>query len=226
MDLRSQGLLLHSFPYLESHRILKIFTPDQGLITLMARFAASKKSRLSALSTPFLLGEWVYTQDKREIHTLKDGTPLDDFAQLKDDYERLAAAGQIAQDLLKTQMPGKEAPLLFNLAVSYFRRFSQAPTPAMLAASFRLKLLVLEGLIHPAPSCAQCDEPATELFAGEGFCRPHAPPGSLSLTQQESRAFHTLAASRSFSDLMAVENSPSLAKKIGSLFTERTFAGF
>lgn len=222
MDLRSQGLLLHSLPYLESHRILKIFTPDQGLITLMARFAASKKSRMSALSTPFLLGEWVYAQDKREIHLLKDGTIYEDFAQLKDDYESLLAAGQIAQDLLKTQMPGKEAPLLFNLAASFFRRLPQAPNPAMLAASFRLKLLALEGLIHPAPHCSQCEEPATELFGGESFCRSHAPSGSLSLTLQEERAFQTLIASRSFSDLMALENNPSLAKKIGSLFTERT----
>ena len=106
---RSPGLLLQSIPYLGSHRILKVLTPEHGLISLLAKFAASRKRSWSALTTPFLLAEWVYVRGRTDLFLLKDGSLVDPFLSLKDSYGRLSTAGQMAQDLLKTQMPEKRA---------------------------------------------------------------------------------------------------------------------
>ncbi|MDE3046525.1 MAG: DNA repair protein RecO [Verrucomicrobiota bacterium] len=144
MQERTIGLLLQSFPYLSSHRILKVLTPDAGLLTFMALFAASKRA---ALTTPFLLAEWVYAKSKKEILTVTDASLLDPLSDLKKDFAYLSAAGRIAQDLLRTQLPGKPAQAPFELALACLRKVSYFPNPSILPILFRLRLLSLEGLL-------------------------------------------------------------------------------
>jgi len=143
---RSPGLLLQSIPYLGSHRILKVLTPEHGLISLLAKFAASRKRSWSALTTPFLLAEWVYVRGRTDLFLLKDGSLVEPFLALKDNYGRLAAAGQMAQDLLKTQMPEKRAEGPFAGAVESFRELAAGKNPAEVLMHFRKMLLDWEGL--------------------------------------------------------------------------------
>ena len=143
---KTAGLLLQSIPYLGQKRILKILTPETGLLTFMA-----KRNTAAALTTPFALAEWVYEKQEREIHPLQDGTILDDLASLKQEYACLTAAGRLAQDLLRTQLPGKAAHEVFALALACFRKLPLFRQPDVLVAAFRLKLLALEGLVSDLP---------------------------------------------------------------------------
>ncbi len=102
----------------------------------------------SALTIPFVFAEWVYAKDRRDIHPLKDGTLLDSLPALKEDYERLNAAGHLAKDLLRTQMPGKPAVEILALSLACLRKLPLFSTPAILTSAFRLKLLLSEGLLH------------------------------------------------------------------------------
>jgi recombinational DNA repair protein (RecF pathway) len=135
------GLLLQAIPYLSNKKILKVLTPE-GIMSFI-----SGKKNLTSLTTPFIWAEWVFTRSKKEIFPLNDGTMLDDLASLKENYGRLSAAGQIANDLLKTQMPGKDASEPITLALACLRKLSLFSETKVLVAAFRLKLLHLEGLI-------------------------------------------------------------------------------
>ncbi len=143
---RSPGLLLQSISYLGSHRILKVLTPEHGLISLLAKFAASRKRSWSALTTPFLLAEWVYVRGKSDLSVLKDGSLVEPFLELKTSYGRLSTAGQMAQDLLRTQMPEKRAEGPFSLAVESFQELGAGKNPADVLVHFRKALLDWEGL--------------------------------------------------------------------------------
>ncbi len=140
--IKTTGLLLQSIPYLGQKKILKVLTPEQGLLSFFA-----KKSAL----TPFCLAEWVYFKSHKEVHSLRDTTLLDSLLELRQDYSTLTAAGAIVQDLLRTQLPNKKAP--FALVCAYLKKLPL--NPPLLAASFRLKLLHHEGLLsldHPEPT--------------------------------------------------------------------------
>jgi len=132
--IKTPGLLLQSVPYLGQKKILKVLTPEHGLITLFA-----KKTPL----VPFSIAEWVYRKSNTEMHPLQETSLLDPLLELRKDYTVLNAAGAMAQDLSKTQLPGKKAP--FALACAYLKRLPL--NPLILAASFRLKLLIFEGLL-------------------------------------------------------------------------------
>jgi len=135
------GLLLQSIPYLGNKKILKVLTPE-GLLSFI-----SGKKALTALTMPFAWAEWVYKGNKKEIQFLQDGTMLDDLSVLKENYAGLSMAGQMAQDLLRTQMPGKPATEAITLTLACFRKMHLFSEPRILLAAFRLKLLHCEGLI-------------------------------------------------------------------------------
>jgi len=143
MEEKTTGLLLQTIPYLKGQRILKILTPEQGLVTLLAY-----RKITSALTTPFVWAEWVYTSSTRPMVPLKDGTLLDDLRALKENFARLSVAGQIASDLLRTQMPGKAASEPLALALACLRKLPIFQEPRVLRTAFRLKLLNAEGMLH------------------------------------------------------------------------------
>jgi DNA repair protein RecO (recombination protein O) len=211
---KTNGILLQALPYLGNGRILKVFSDSEGLITLMAK-------NKPALSSPFCIAEWVYQKRQSEIFTLTDGSLLDGLPELRNSYAALSAAGSIAQDLLKTQMAAKPSPHLYNLLASFLKKISSFRDPSILALSFRLKLLLHEGLLVLSSDCTHCGERASHLSQGESVCVTHAAPGAFSFSPTEWDCLLLLALGRKFSLLEQVECSPQLNEKIGRLFEER-----
>jgi len=142
MEEKTPGVLLQAIPYLGQQKILKVFTPEHGLISLM-----SKSAKNPALTTPFCIAEWVYRKSQKEIHALKEATLLDSLLELRQSYALLTAAGAMVQDLLRSQFPGRSAQSLYDLFCAYLKKLPAFAKPEILAASFRLKLLLHEGLL-------------------------------------------------------------------------------
>jgi recombinational DNA repair protein (RecF pathway) len=143
---KTPGLLLQSIAYLGQKRILKVLTPECGILSFLAN-----RNTAAVFTTPFIYAEWVYEKSQREIYLLRDATLLDDLSALKKEYSHLVAAGQIAQDLLRTQLPGKACPEPFTLALACLRKLPLFQESAPLLAMFRLKLLFAEGLLSELP---------------------------------------------------------------------------
>lgn len=177
---KSEGILLQLIPYLGQKKILKILTPEEGLISLLAK---------STSLSPFCIAEWVYRKTEKELFPVIDATLLDPLLELRQSYDVISAAGLIAQDLLRTQHAGKKSPYI--LACAYLKKLPQ--NPPLLAASFRLRLLLHEGLFSFEP------EP--------------------NFTSVEWEQVSILAFSRQFSEILAVKAVPF--EKIRALFEER-----
>jgi DNA repair protein RecO len=216
MQTKSQGILLLAIPYLGKGRILKVFTEDAGLITLV-----SKKPSLAVFS-PFCIAEWIYQKKQSEIFTLLEGSLIDGLLSLRQSYATLTAAGSMAQDLLRTQLPAKSAPGLYHLLSSYFKKTFSFECPAILAASFRMKLLLHEGLLALQTNCIHCDLPATSLMQGESVCPAHSSPSAIGFSISEWQILHCLTFAKQFSLLQQIDCPPSLNEKLTALFEERT----
>ncbi len=211
---KTSGVLLQAIPYLGRKRILKIFTPDGGLITLMAKASLS-----SACAAPFCIAEWVYRKGQREIHTLQDASLIDGLLDLKKDFATLSAAGSMAQDLLRSQLPGKKGNALYTLLCACLAKLPTFANPQILAASFRLKLLLHEGLLSLQPECSVCAAPASRLQQGESFCPAHAPHAGFPFSPSDWETLLHLAYSRQFSHLQNLPSAPF--QQIELLFRER-----
>ena len=175
---RTDGLLLHSIPYLGQQRILKVLTPETGLLSFLA-----KKSIVPIFTTPFVYAEWIYEKNNREIYPLRDASLLDELSGLKQNYPHLSAAGKIAQDLLRTQLPNKSCPELFALALACLRKLPLFQEPEILLAMFRLKLLSLEGLL------SEVSDPLSDLLHAKSFAALAALPKDAANCRQVDLLF-------------------------------------
>lgn len=215
MEEKCEGVLLQAIPYLGQKKILKVFTPELGLISLMAKSSGA----MSALTHPFCTAEWVFFKGKKELHTLKDGSLLDPLPELKATYERLSAAGLMAQDLLRSQLPGKGAEPLYRLFLAYLKKLPLFEDPQTAVASFRLKLLAHEGLLSLKQTCATCDAPSCSLHQGESYCARHKPFGGALFTKEEWEKVAQLTFERKFSEMEKMREVPK--EKIQLVFAER-----
>ncbi|HEY6563947.1 MAG TPA: DNA repair protein RecO, partial [Pirellulaceae bacterium] len=84
--IKSPGLILRKTPYSETSLILKVYTRESGLITLMAKGAKRPKSKFAGLLDFFTLDQFIYPEKSRsEIHTLSDASLIRDFPRIKSD---------------------------------------------------------------------------------------------------------------------------------------------
>src|SRR5689334_15536883 len=145
---RREGILLQTLSHLGSHRVLKIFTGECGLISLFAKHINVKGT---VWATPFCKAEWVFKRSShKDLFTLKDATLLDPLLSLRERYDRIAAAGSIASDLLRSQYPHKTSHHLYALLNACLQHLPR--NPEGIAQAFRLKLLQSEGLLQLQPT--------------------------------------------------------------------------
>ena len=133
-----EGLLLKATQYLGKSQLLKIFTPEKGLLTLLAKKGAPP---------PFCVGEWVYREGRGEMGFLQEVSLLDPLADLRTSYHAFFSAGKIARALLDTQWPEQESKAIYTLAVKTVQALGRVQSGHSLTTGFLLKLLALEGLL-------------------------------------------------------------------------------
>ncbi len=166
--LVTDAIVLHSFDYLESSRILRLLTRDAGVRSVLARGARRSKGRFgSALD--------LYAQGSAELHS-KPGRDLDTLGgfdltrarpQLAAHLERFNGAAAIAEMALRFANAGADADV-FDAVVSALDDIAAAPgtsaRDATLAAAWRI--LAALGVAPTIDECAEChaalpvDEPA------------------------------------------------------------------
>ncbi len=141
MEEKTEGIILQAIPYQDHDEILKVFTPN-GLIAL---FAKGSKRKGKENLPPFTLVDWVLEETKGELYKLKEAKTIKNYFNLRNSLTAIQGASLMAEAVLQTQAPEKEARALYLLFLSYLERFDKNP-PCYLA-SFRLKTLIHEGLL-------------------------------------------------------------------------------
>lgn len=217
-DEKTEGIVLRAFDYKDRQRIITLFTPDSGIISLIIKGLSSKNYRLLALASPFSQVEVLFKRGKSELFRYLDGTILDEHLALRQQYSYLQTAGSLAHAILHSQLPGKPSSALYHLFKAFLKQVPTFENQAPLLASFRLKLLRHEGLLYLSPTCTHCDQPATFLAEGESTCFDHQSSPSLAFNSQEWQLLTLLESTQQFSTLRTVNLPPHFPDLIASYF--------
>lgn len=190
---RSNGVVLEVKNFEETDQIISVFTENEGLVKFFVKKAHLMKNRLK--TTPLTLGEFVYVKGKSELYRLNEISIQNHYLDLRKDLKKLELGCIFLNLILKSQMIGKPAPLLFHLLVRYLDKIKVFEDLIPLEASFRIKLLQYEGLFS-------LDE--ANLF-----------------DPYEKELLHLLLFSPSFTHLKTLSVSAELHEKIKILFDEQ-----
>lgn len=216
---KGEGIILHSFEYKEQERIVSIFTHHSGIISVIVKQLSKKNLTLVNLTTPFCQSEFIYRKGKSDLYRFIDGTILDSHLSIRQSLSHLQYGGKMLQAIRSTQFPGKPAPFLYQLLLSYIKKLPTYIEPGALYCSFQLKLLKHEGLLHLTEFCNQCKKnPPLYLVYGESFCSHCAPSSSTSFTSEEWDQLIIFTHSRKFDYITDAPLESLFQKKIENLF--------
>lgn len=169
MYTTTTGLVLRDSVYKESSRILTVLTASQGKITVNARGAKRKGSKLMGATQHLAFSEMtIFTEKGR--HTLTEARPIELFEGLRDDLA-LYALGTYFSELLETlsdeDIPNPE---LLSLGLNALYALSEGKAePQMVKAAFELRLMCIAGFEPMLEACSRCGkEPETPAFSASG----------------------------------------------------------
>lgn len=221
-EKQSEGIVLKSIPYKDSDRILSVFTPDRGVISLYVGRISKSRPAMVNLTTPLCRAEFIFRKGRSDLHRFVDGTILDLNLKLRRSYQQLEYAGKMLNAILTSQMPGKSAPALYVLLTNYLKRLSDFPRLDALWASFQLKLLKHEGLLSIETACNKCQQKkASHIVEGESRCTSCASEQSYPFGKDEWRTLLQLFEAKQFDSFKDLKIDPILMQGIEALYHSR-----
>ena len=180
----TRALILQSFPYSDSSKILRLYTRDYGVRSVIAKGAQRPRSRFGGVLEPFTEGEAAfYLKPSRELHTLGSFDLLRTRQELGRDLRAFAGASLLVELLLRfaTEEP---SPPIFTLAATSLDQLAAAPPTQVEGAAISAvwQMISTLGFRPQVESCVSCgrnvplDQPARFDPAGGGLacaeCRP------------------------------------------------------
>jgi DNA repair protein RecO (recombination protein O) len=157
----TEAIVLHSFDYLESSRILKLVTREAGVRSVLARGARRSKRRFGAALD-------LYAQGMAELQT-KTGRDLDTLSafdvtrarpQLAAQLSRFTGASAIAELTLRFTSEAAD-PGLFDAVRSALDNIGEAPPDRARDVTIEAAWRVVSelGLAPTIDDCAECRSP-------------------------------------------------------------------
>ena len=124
----TDAVILHSFKYGESSKIVRLATADLGVQSAIAKGASRTKSKFGARLQ--VLSEGVaqlYVKQNRELQTLAEFDVVKQRRELASDVRRYAGGAALAELVLRFSHAGPN-PELFALLVVYLDALTSAAT--------------------------------------------------------------------------------------------------
>ncbi|MCI5052393.1 MAG: DNA repair protein RecO [Simkaniaceae bacterium] len=208
-EFETDGIVLNRFDFREKERILHLFTPEHGVLHVIAKKLSPKNLTHASLTSPLTRGRYHVLQGRSDLLKFKDGTVDEMHLGVRGDYDRLEAALGMLRLVNKTQLPDKPAPQLYHLLRIYLKAL-EVGSARHLHTSFAIKLLKHDGMLSEG-GCGHCELEASRWMQGERFCKRHAPAGSIGI---DLALVDAIAGVRKLSDLYAMPISESFYREM------------
>jgi DNA repair protein RecO (recombination protein O) len=157
-----RALVLQVFPYSETSKILRLYTLEHGLRSVLARGALRPRSRFGGLLEPFTEGTAaLHLRDGRDLHNLSGFDLIRSRQALGRTLVGFSAASLQAEIVLRTATE-EPHPALFHTILDAWDALARTP-PAGDALAIALTgvwtLVALQGLEPETASCVRCGRP-------------------------------------------------------------------
>lgn len=150
-----EGIVLKTQDYGETHKIVTIFSKRIGKFTALARGAKKTKSRMAAVTQPFIHGEFFVYLNKG-LSTIQQGEVINSNRAVREDILKTAFTAYIVELTDKLVDPDEpDYPLYEQLikTISWIAEHDDADIPIMM---YELKLYRKGGFAPTVDRCINC----------------------------------------------------------------------
>lgn len=154
--VHTQGIVLKYTNINESDRMLTVFSPSLGKISVLARGCRKPKSKFLSAAAQFSYSDLVLLT-YRDLYILSQADGINLFYDLRSDPDRLAYGNYLAELAEEAANPGEQNPPLFALLLQALSHLSYGGHhPADITAAFEMKYLDICGFRPELYHCLRC----------------------------------------------------------------------
>lgn len=149
------GVIIKTKDYGETHKIVTIFSQKIGKFSAIARGAKKPKSRMAAVTQPFIYGQFFVYLNKG-LSTIQQGEIIHSFRSIREDIVKTAYAAyltELTEKLLDDQLPFAEIYKEFIQTLKWISEYDDIDIPLMM---YEMKLYRAGGFAPTVDGCANC----------------------------------------------------------------------
>lgn len=166
MVQESIGVVLKSISYSESSIISRIYTPEFGKISVIAKGAKKPKGGKSAMLEPMNLIEFQMNfKDSKDIQTLREISILHNLSSIRNTIQKMAVGLVMVEILDKTTHNLDPSKILYRLIEKSLRSLDQSKINNILLFNFFLIQFSKYSGFNPIPNhCHNCNNILKNAF--------------------------------------------------------------
>jgi len=163
----TRGLILREVKYKEADRILTVLTEDTGKLTVKARGALRKGSKVGA-ATQFLVFSELTMFENKGYWTVNEGSTIEEFKGLREDFSALSLGSYFAECVESLSDEDSPSPELLQLILNCLYALSNGLySKEHIKSAFELRLMCISGYAPELRACAVCgkENPSEPRFS-------------------------------------------------------------
>jgi DNA repair protein RecO (recombination protein O) len=204
-----QGIVLRSYPFGESHRVVVLLSPNNGKLRTVAKGVRKTKSRFGGRLETFCLVDLILYEG-RNLDTITQVSLLDAFSNIRTDLDKVVAAATMVEVADAVAQEEESAIRLFLLLRRGLEALDRRDLHPDLVTAFLLKSADVVGVAPQLDSCAGCGvtEGLTRFSFGAGgvLCDRCRTPGAYAL-REGLTAYLARVAAADIADLPTADTS-------------------
>jgi DNA repair protein RecO (recombination protein O) len=150
------GIVLRTFPYGETHKIVTLYTKEQGKIAVVAHGAKKTKGKLAGVTQLFTKGVYLVTNSRRGMGTLNQGETIQRYKNIQSDLFRLTYASSVAELLDRLTEENEADENLYEILEQSLQFINEGYDARIIATMAQTKLLPYAGIQIQFNGCVCC----------------------------------------------------------------------
>lgn len=153
--VQTEGIIIGETNYSESSKILKIFTKDYGIISVMSKGCRSLKSKLRGISTKLVYATFQLYYKENGISTLIGADVINTLRNIVMDIDRISYASYLL-DLTEQVYKHSGAIDIYPIFLATILKINEGYDYEALTCIYELKLLDYLGIRPNVDGCNIC----------------------------------------------------------------------
>lgn len=161
--IKTEGIVISEQNYSESSKILKIFTKDYGLISVLSKGCRKLKSNLKEASTNLIYANFDISYKTDGLSTLIGADIIKIFKNIIMNYHDLAKkmyafiiVDLTSQVINQKQIEEEEVKEIYEILISSITKIDEGVNPSAILDIVMLKYLKFLGVLPSLDACSSC----------------------------------------------------------------------
>ena len=153
--VKIQAIVLNKVDFKDNDRILTLFSPQKGKVTVTVKGVKKQNSKLRAGSELFAFGTYILAET-RGRYTVTGYDSIDSFHELREDFDRLSFAAMLLKICDKAISENEEDMELFTLLIEILHKLREDVSLPYIVSVFLMKFCNLFGYQPELEKCVSC----------------------------------------------------------------------